>query len=486
MTEPTLQARSGSRWRGPAWALHLLVLIVALAWPFLADPGRFGLPTQGAFARIIGALPISDTLLRMSARSLLVWCCAMLAMLAVPWQPVVAVIVYAGVAVTYQYDLPGLHMQRSLWMTALAVTGTLVWMARRRIRLHWPPARSWPTWIMLLLTLWLAIASGLAWRRTGIWHPTPITGAPYYHDTFYWLVCLVMFVLASQFAGSRQGSFWLALVIVVMLGVRLRVLIPSVWRSEDSASLMVITMPLMWLALRACPWRRLGWWVLAGGMFLLVLSLLKKLYSTQNRAAALALCAALAAYALITRWRWALVPLLAGLVLGVGVYFSHTQYAQRFRDLLDHGPQSDSAIARLKIWHAAWEMTQDHPWTGVGPGEFPRVLHRYNAKIGFYPAHNNFLGMLAETGIPGLTLYSLLFLGMLCHLWRTGTIGGPDWPGPAARLLFPCLVAYLVVGLFISREDLPLAYILAGWGVALYNQMTGPDLLQPALPAAAH
>lgn len=66
------------------------------------------------------------------------------------------------------------------------------------------------------------------------------------------------------------------------------------------------------------------------------------------------------------------------------------------------------------IWKAALDMTVDHPWAGIGPGNYPVMAPVY-ARGQLLDAHNLFLGLLAETGVPGF----LLFITLLIAVART-------------------------------------------------------------------
>ncbi|MBM3254847.1 MAG: hypothetical protein FJZ08_00910 [Candidatus Omnitrophica bacterium] len=53
-----------------------------------------------------------------------------------------------------------------------------------------------------------------------------------------------------------------------------------------------------------------------------------------------------------------------------------------------------SAMMRLNYWKETWGIIKDHPFTGVGLGNFNLVYSRY--------AHNSYLQFWAETGILGI------------------------------------------------------------------------------------
>ncbi len=76
-----------------------------------------------------------------------------------------------------------------------------------------------------------------------------------------------------------------------------------------------------------------------------------------------------------------------------------------------------AVVERVAHWQAAWGMFSAHPWTGVGIGNYPAVygqyaLPRWQEPLGH--AHNYYLNIAAEAGIPGLAAY-LLWVG--ASLW---------------------------------------------------------------------
>lgn len=76
-------------------------------------------------------------------------------------------------------------------------------------------------------------------------------------------------------------------------------------------------------------------------------------------------------------------------------------------------PENWSVVQRMAYWQAAWDMFVDHPWLGVGTGNY--ALAYATHPIPGWPdslghAHNYYLNTLAETGIIGLLALVLTFL----------------------------------------------------------------------------
>jgi O-antigen ligase len=77
-------------------------------------------------------------------------------------------------------------------------------------------------------------------------------------------------------------------------------------------------------------------------------------------------------------------------------------------------PSSDdfSVAERLAHWYAGLHMFRDHPFTGVGIGNYPAAYPQYYITIftnSLGHAHNYYINIAAETGIFGLIAF-LLFI----------------------------------------------------------------------------
>ena len=91
-------------------------------------------------------------------------------------------------------------------------------------------------------------------------------------------------------------------------------------------------------------------------------------------------------------------------------------------DVRNVPPTSENfaVVERMAHWQAGWEMFRDYPFLGVGPGNYPAVYERYYIPPWKEPlghAHNYYLNMAAETGVPGLLAF-LLMLGLAFRALR--------------------------------------------------------------------
>jgi len=145
---------------------------------------------------------------------------------------------------------------------------------------------------------------------------------------------------------------------------------------------------------------------------------------------------------LLLVWWWGLGRrhwwVLGPLFLGFGLLIWQPEWFGRLGQAttLDFGAQS-----RLVIWQVAWKAFLEHPWGGVGFGNFP-VYYLINRPVAALEhstghAHNLWLHLLAEGGVLALLGFLLWFLGLMGLMLRRRV-----WKGGALLLLS------LVLGLF--------------------------------------
>lgn len=81
-----------------------------------------------------------------------------------------------------------------------------------------------------------------------------------------------------------------------------------------------------------------------------------------------------------------------------------------------------AAIERMSHWQTAIAMWDQHPWLGVGVGNFNERFTEFAVHPQFSEsqghAHNYYLHLLAETGIVGLLAYVVLIVSVLVIGWK--------------------------------------------------------------------
>ena len=238
------------------------------------------------------------------------------------------------------------------------------------------------------------------------------------------------------------------------------------------------------LAATARAWhtRRPRAWLLAGVTGGAALLMLVGLYTSLSRGAWLgAAAAAVAVAGAVPRRRL----LGVGLVVGGGLLFLGLLRAglvpasitTRLADVGDIFAVSDvrgatitvdnfAILERLAHWQAAASMARDHPWLGVGLGNYGAAYPLYsllNWPNALGHAHNIYLNTLAETGVLGLAAYLILWLSIIAFTMRA--IGRAE--GLRRGLLVGLLgtwahlsVHQLVDNLYVNNIHLALAVLL--------------------------
>jgi len=131
------------------------------------------------------------------------------------------------------------------------------------------------------------------------------------------------------------------------------------------------------------------------------------------------------------------------------------------RDPADFGSAEDiaenfetSSARRIEIWRGAVAMIKDYPWWGVGYGAFPRMIPQYTqTNLGYVDAHNSYLLIAAEMGLPTLTVFLLvLVMAWWYTYWLYWHTRDPSIKAIALGFLSG-LVGLLVANMFGSRMD---------------------------------
>lgn len=128
----------------------------------------------------------------------------------------------------------------------------------------------------------------------------------------------------------------------------------------------------------------------------------------------------------------ALCLLLAYVLLAGGISVLPVSIVQRFSDFMPYLGVVDvrgvevtdanfAVLERMAHWQSAIEMWTDHPWLGVGIGNYEVQYARYALPLWPTPlghAHNYYLNIGAEAGIVGLFTYLLLWGSALLQSWK--------------------------------------------------------------------
>ncbi|MFN0117133.1 MAG: O-antigen ligase family protein [Elusimicrobiota bacterium] len=132
-------------------------------------------------------------------------------------------------------------------------------------------------------------------------------------------------------------------------------------------------------------------------------------------------------------------------------------------------------VTRLSWWKSGILMFLDHPWFGVGLGNFPSAYLAYkvgNAEHTLYP-HNIFIGLLAETGLVGVISISVLIMSIYFYLKKSSYLLSEKKGFFLALILFllvgigslsteylsHLLLFFVLLGLFLSSDNIKRIHI---------------------------
>jgi probable O-glycosylation ligase (exosortase A-associated) len=292
-----------------------------------------------------------------------------------------------------------------------------------------PPPRVWEKWEWAAkIILGLLLTAALLTDRRRI-------------HAFVWVM-----VIALGYYGVRGGLF------TIVTGGSHIVLGPPASIIGDRnhlAAALLITIPLM-NYLRLNSRHRM---VRLGLMVAMGLSLFS-VVGSQSRGALIGLVATAFVFWLRSRGK-----IISGILMAAGVAAAITFMPDSWRtrmDTIETYQEDASAMGRVTIWLASFELARAYPWTGGG------FLAMYNQSIvdlvapgvTARAAHSIWLEVLGEHGFPTFFVWFSIILAGLLYSMRITALsrGRPDlrWASDLARMSQASIVAYVSAGTFLS------------------------------------
>jgi putative inorganic carbon (hco3(-)) transporter len=151
------------------------------------------------------------------------------------------------------------------------------------------------------------------------------------------------------------------------------------------------------------------------GVGLLLLCMVVVIDSTQSRGAELAIVFVVALL-LALRWPQLIFGMLFLLVLGIGAVVWVGPH--QFLEMLFISAATPGLDQRIEIWSRAWYALYDFVFTGIGIGSFEFVIPRLYPYFLISPAetiphaHNLYLQIGLDLGVPGLIAYGALWINL--------------------------------------------------------------------------
>lgn len=185
---------------------------------------------------------------------------------------------------------------------------------------------------------------------------------------------------------------------------------------------------------------------------------------------------------LLNRW-FLVVPVLA--VLGFLVLIQRLGVTQFTDFLIATDPLSRFGV-RHGIWARVLYMIQEFPYTGIGLGAFRKVAlmmypNFFSPSWGTH-AHNLFLQVAVDLGLPGLVAFSGVFSGTSMIAWKAYRAFGAQGKTPLRALASGLLASLLVIGVHglvdVVTWDAKSAIIpwcIMGLAIALYEVLEIPS-----------
>ena len=128
--------------------------------------------------------------------------------------------------------------------------------------------------------------------------------------------------------------------------------------------------------------------------------------------------------------------------------------------------RSDQAAAqdRIVVWKAGLEMIRQNPWRGIGVGNFKSLVLRYEEgrpRVSSL-AHNTYIEVAAEMGLPGLAIFLSIFAFAFRGLRRAQREGADSEPflSACALGLQAGLISAMVAIFFLSAESQKLLWLV--------------------------
>jgi len=213
-----------------------------------------------------------------------------------------------------------------------------------------------------------------------------------------------------------------------------RVLSPFYRNHVNYAAILAIMVPFTWFArywYKPFSWK---WWLLLGGLGVLLLAI----QLSYTRAAYAAIFVAAGGYFMI-RWRLTRPVLLLAAVaavlslnylskneryLALAPNYERTITHTDFNNLIEATYQLEdiSTMERVYRWVAAFQMSAEKPWFGFGPGNFynfyePYTVTSFRTYVSDNPeksgVHSYYLMILVDQGVIGLVIFLLFLFGAL-------------------------------------------------------------------------
>jgi O-antigen ligase len=159
----------------------------------------------------------------------------------------------------------------------------------------------------------------------------------------------------------------------------------------------------------------------------------------------------------VRQWMMPLALIAIFIGVNVAVRWANVRFQLNLDVSAAHRFQDKSQfVLRLAMWKYGWTMFKEHPWIGVGWGEFPRYQFELVKQLGDVEIANNshdiLIDLLAKTGILGL---GVLLIGLLAWLVRVLRA-----PHTAGRIFGLALIGVLLMHALVEYPQQYMFFLL--------------------------
>lgn len=387
--------------------------------------------------------------------------------------PIVGIIAYIIVA----YGLPRysdhylILMSANVltWISIIAFVGTLIYLSRHRF--HAKRFKDPIIIVMLIFFSWIF----LSWLNSI--YSNSLHVADLRHHPILFLHCLLLLILASLITFDKKSIQIISLLLIVIPLLRwfLQGHVAVYLDGDISAiAAMVFPFALCGASFTTSNYKKIGFTIIS----LLLVCLIA---FAQNRAAGIAfLISCLFIFRHLNKKL--MVMAIAGCVIGLTILFLPVnEYFARYSVIWN--PEASHTTAnldrstikeRLELWESGIEMANDHPMLGIGPGNYANLISIYRLGKDNLVAHNSLLSLAAETGFFSVAAYLLVYIFAFI---RAEKIIRTNTRSEAMTLIAiqGALIAQFTAGMFVTRHDQALQYILLGIIVSLSTYFRYPE-----------
>ena len=318
-----------------------------------------------------------------------------------------------------------------------------------------PLPKDWRITVFILLWVYFALTSALAYLPDVAWHR-------------YWFITKIYlpFIFTLVLINTREKLYYLIVTIAASIGVvsvkgglfailhgfSARVYGPPNTQFEENnafAVAMLINIPLLliWQKETLNPW-------LKKGILLAIPIIYAASLSSWSRGALLTMVALTLMLIWNSKRKYLVIPLVF-----VGAFFVKDYLPQEWfgrMNTIETYQQDGSAMGRVRVWKDGWNHTLEHPFTGAGFDGWMVITER--------DWHSSYVEMFSEHGFIAFGLWLSLIVGSLISLTtlpkKTRQVEGMEWVSNYCFMLRASLICYMVGTAFLGLSYWDLLYHL--------------------------